>query len=414
MKKLAALAAIALLAACGGSAPEEGGADDNVASVRAVPVGSGQVQSWVHGQGTARAARREFLSFTAEGRVTYVAPGLRIGSRVRRGQLIANLEPDRVRADLTGAEAEFASAEASRREAEAARDLARITLERFETLLAQRSAAPQEVDQARAEYAQALAASRRAEAQARAGAAQVARARVLFSESRLVSPIDGVIGRLNVERGRLFSPQTVQTQTEQSALRTVPALVIDPSRFEVTVELPATRYREIAVGGEVLIGTGPAAARTGRGDDRHGREAGPPLPASRYEIRGVVEAIGASLDPETRTFEVIVRTTTPNPPMQDGEFVTLWIARPLGPETPAVPLEAVRYRGERPYVFVVDREAGVARQRDVVLGQLGDGLYAVLDGLHPGEQVVTDGRQALTDGQRIRLLPPAGDRTRPR
>ncbi|MEH3041892.1 MAG: hypothetical protein PGN21_17795 [Sphingomonas paucimobilis] len=209
--------------------------------------------------------------------------------------------------------------------------------------------------------------------------------------------------------GRLFSPQAVQGTDEQSALRSVPAVVIDPSSFEITAELPASEFRQIRVGSEVLVGLGQEQAGAGRGDERYGREAGPPLPVASYRVRGRVHAIGASLDPETRTFEVIVRTTTPRPPVQDGEFVALWIARPVGEEKPTIPLDSVRYRNDRPFVFVVDAQNGVARERPIRLGAQGGGRHVVLDGLRAGERVVTDGRSQLNDEQRIRLLPPKRD-----
>ncbi|OWK29976.1 efflux RND transporter periplasmic adaptor subunit [Sphingomonas mucosissima] len=410
MHRLIAATLSVSLVACSGSKEEEQAPQQDVVSVQAAQVGSDQVQSWVYGQGTARAVRREFLTFTAEGRVTYIAPGMEVGRPVRRGQLIASLQPERVQADLTVSQSELTSARAAQREAAATLELARVTLERYRKLIAQRSASAQEFDQAQAEYTQALAAKRRADAQATAGAAQVAQQQVIFSETRLVSPINGVLGRLNLERGRLFAPSTVQSTSEQSALRTVPALVIDPSSFEIRADLPATAFRDVVVGSEVLIGAGPAQIQAqnqkGGNDERFGREAGPSQPVSSFQLRGRVYAISPSLDPDTRTFEAVIRTTTPRPPLQDGEFVALWMARPLGGRTPVVPLGAIRYRNDRPFVFVVDAQAGVARERPVQLGVQGDGRQAILRGVRAGERVVTAGRAQLSDGQRIRIVQP--------
>lgn len=408
MHRLIAAALAASLAACSGSAEEEQQetSQQDVVSVKVAAVTSDRVQSWVYGQGTARAVRREYLTFTGEGRVTYIAPGMEVGRPVRAGQLIASLQPERVRAELATAQSELASARAAQREADATLELARVTLERYRKLIAQRSASPQEFDQAEAEYAQALAAKRRADAQAAAGAAQVVQQEVIFSETRLVSPINGVLGRLNIERGRLFSPSTVQANNEQSALRTIPALVIDPSAFEIRADLPATSFRDIAVGSEVLIGVGPAHHQEGRNDERHGREAGPANPIASYQVRGRVHALSPSLDPETRTFEALIRTTTPRPPLQDGEFVALWIARPLGAETPVIPLAAIRYRNDRSFVFVVDGQSGIVRERPVRLGVQGGGLQSVLDGVRAGERVVTAGRSQLSDKQRVRIVEP--------
>ncbi|HVL76181.1 MAG TPA: efflux RND transporter periplasmic adaptor subunit, partial [Noviherbaspirillum sp.] len=385
-------------------------------SVRVVPAMPAAVQAWLYGQGTARAHRREFLSFANQGRVTYVDPKLRVGSRVKKGQLIAYQEPDRVRADLAsaraglaGAQAELAAARAALSEAEANLELARVTHERYLVLIAQNSASRQELDQARAQLEQARAAYRRAEvqiksseAQVNASRSQVAQAQVIVSESRLVSPIDGVLARLNIEQGRYFTPQVVQTGTEQGALRTVPAVVIDPSAFEITVDLPAYAFRQIEEGAAVVIGHARAQAPPTIGGSAGGPQAAQAqqaAPAPEGELQGRVHAVSPSLDPETRTFQVIIRTTTETPRLQDGEFVNVWIAGQARDQVLAVPLEALRYQAGQAFLFVVDPQSGIARERRVALGQIEGNRQAVLSGLSEGELVVTEGRARLNDGQ---------------
>lgn len=382
------LGALFALVACGADAPETSGASGKTAatqdqappvSVRVAPAEITAIQSWMYSQGTARAIRREFLSFTEPGRVTHVDPSLRPGSPVKRGQLIANQAPQRPQADLSAARAAV-------REAEATLNLARVTLSRYETLIEQRSASRQELDRARVEVEQAAAARDSARA-------QLAQAQVGVDDSRLVSPIDGVLARLNLEEGRYFSPQAVDSSSEQGALRTVPALVIDASRFEVRADLPSYLFRDLHAGARAQIGGQPP---------RDGDQMDPDTVEG--VIAGEVHAVSPSLDPDTRTFEVIVRTTSEAPPLQDGEFVALWIARPAQASVLTVPTEAVRHRNDQSFVFVLDPERNVVSERRVRLGQQAGDRRAVLDGLDAGEQVVTDGRARLSDGQRVRVL----------
>ena len=68
-----------------------------------------------------------------------------------------------------------------------------------------------------------------------------------------------------------------------------------------------------------------------------------------------------------------------------------------------VPLEALRFRNDQSFVFVVNNDSKVSERR-VELGQQSGAYRAVTDGLEEGEQVVTDGRAALYDGQRVRVL----------
>lgn len=353
-------------------------------SVAAVPVERRNLQSWVYSQGTARSRQREFLTFTQEGMVTFIAEGLRVGSVVKAGELIAHQAPERVEADLQAARASVAEAEANLA-------LARVTQSRYETLIEQRSASRQELDQAVVQVQQ-------AKAILDSSKAQLAQAQLSVDESRLVSPIDGVLARLNIERGRYFSPGVVQTNTEQNALRSVPALVVDPNRFEVRVDLPSYVYRSIHTGARAVIGETPPT---------DGRNLDPLLTVAH--VPGVVHAVSPSLDPETRTFQVIVHTEGDQPNLQDGEFVAVWIAPPELTEVLAVPLEALRFRNDQAFVMVVNESGDRVSERQVELGQQAGSYRAVIQGLEEGERVVTDGRAALHDGQVVRILP-AGER----
>jgi len=363
---------------------EQGQGRAQPVTVSVVAVERRNLQAWVYSQGTARSRHREFLTFTQQGVVTHIDEDLRVGSPVKAGQLIAYQAPERVEADLQAARAALAEAEANL-------ELARVTRRRYETLIEQRSASQQELDQAVVQVQQAAAARDNSRA-------QLAQAQLGVDESRLVSPINGVLARLNIEKGRYFMPSVVQTNTEQNALRTVPAMVIDPSQFEVRVDLPSYDFRQIESGARAVIGGEPPL---------DGRDVDPLLGDER--VAGRVHAVSPSLDPETRTFEVIVHTQGDNPGLQDGEFVAVWISLPALQDSLAVPLEALRFRNDQSFVFVVDGQSGRVNERRVELGQQAGAYRAVNSGVEDGEMVVTDGRAALYDGQQVRILQTNGD-----
>ncbi|KAA0009758.1 efflux RND transporter periplasmic adaptor subunit [Billgrantia pellis] len=377
------LAFLLLLSAC---SREEENAQEGVqaqeepaVSVRVQPAEVTALQGWVYSQGTARSMRREYLTFTEQGKVTYVDQDLRVGSPVSEGQLIAHQAPERL-------EAELASARAALNEAEANLALARVTQNRYETLIEQRSASAQELDQARVEVEQALASRDSARA-------QIAQAELMLEESRLVSPIDGVLARLNIEQGRYFMPQTVDSTSEQSALQTVPALVIDPSRFEVRVDLPSYNFAQVEVGAHVIIGGRPP---------QHADSIDPEM--LENQVTGEIHAISPSLDPQSRTFEIIIHTTDDHPRLQDGAFVAVWMAEPEKKNALNVPFNALRFLNDQAFVFVYDEQSGRVEERSVALGQQAGERREVLDGLSPGERVVTDGRTRLTDGERVTII----------
>lgn len=418
-----ALAALVLAGCSGGHADEKNAAaasqPEPGTSVRAVQVVETVVQPWIYGQGTARAVRREFLTFPTAGRVAYVDPKLKVGDAVRKGQLIAYQQPDRSKAELASARAgvatartDLAVAEAAQREALANLELARETFERFAILLAKRSASQQEYDEAQARLASARAATAKADAQikaieAKAGAssAQLDQARVTVAESRIVAPIDGVLARLNIEQGQYFSPQIVQTNTEQGALSTVPVFIIDASAFEVTVDLPAYTIGRVSAGSTVLM-----SPRDGAGGEA-AAEAAPPVDSS---VEGTVYSITPSIDPEKRTFQVKARTSAADGRLHDGEFISIWIAGDRAAPAPAVPFDALRFSDGRPFVFVYDPASQQVERRELTLGARGRQTQAVTRGVRAGEWVVTAGRSGLADGDRVRLLPAESGASGPR
>lgn len=386
MKYIAfSLTFLLLLSAC--SSGESGGEDsaetqvpeEPSVSVSVVPTEVAALQGWSYSQGTARSLRREYLTFTEQGKVTFVDQDLRVGMPVEEGQLIAHQAPGRL-------EAELASAQAAFNEAEASLSLARVTQNRYETLIEQRSASAQELDEARVEVQQALATRDSARA-------QIAQADVMLEESQLVSPIDGVLARLNIEQGRYFMPSTVDTTSEQGALQTVPALVIDPSRFEVRVDLPSYNFDRVEVGARAIIG----------GRSPQHADSLDPETLGESEV-GEIHAISPSVDPQSRTFEVIIRTTSDNPRLQDGAFVAVWMAEPEKKDALSVPFNALRFLNDQAFVFVYDEASGRVEERSVQLGQQDGERREVLEGLSPGEQVVTEGRTRLSDGERVTLI----------
>ncbi|MDP4539119.1 efflux RND transporter periplasmic adaptor subunit [Qipengyuania sp. DY56-A-20] len=416
-----------LLTACGGGAEEPSEEEAAAAeqaqaiSVRVARVEQGTIQAWVYAQGTARAGEREFLSFESAGRVAYVDPRLDEGDRVRRGQVIAYQQQARAeasvanaRATLANARSEVTVAQANQRQAAASLELARETFERYRQLLALNSASEQEFDEAEARLAEARAAKQKADAQlaavrANVDAAQagVDEAQVAVSESRIVSPINGVIARLNIEQGQYFSPQAIQTGSESGALSTVPVVIINPSRFEITVQLPAFERNAVEIGSEVLIEAGDQMAATARAtDSRPGIGAGraPGLNVSDYAVRGQVVAISPSLDPERRSFQVTIRSNSGSVRLQDGEFVTTWIEGREAENTAIVPYDAIRFEDNQAFVFVYDPQTRTARRTAVELGLQGIEGVAIAAGVDAGTPIVTSGVERLSDGDRVRRI----------
>ncbi|MFC6198359.1 efflux RND transporter periplasmic adaptor subunit [Ponticaulis profundi] len=416
--QLSALACLAaLLSACGSESGQPDStttqaeqASEPKTTVRVVETETRDVQTFVFGEGTARAVKREFLTFESAGRVDYIDPDIKEGDPVKKGQLIAYQQQDRPEAELANAQANVvesqsqrAIAEARLEEAEASLELAENTYERFRVLLEKTSASPQEVEEARVQLEQARAAKVQAERQLAGTSAQIAAAKAQYDsanvgveESRITSPIDGVLARLNIEQGQYFSPQQVQSTNEASALQTIPVVIVDTSTLEITVNLPSYTYSSVEVGRPVLIVP-----------EQEGLSVSTSAPANApetYQVRGVVYSKSPSVDPETRTFSLKVRTVQGAERLQDGAFVTTWILGPNAENAVAVPLTALRFENNEPFVFVLGPDGSHVERRAVTLGLRGRQFQEVTEGLTAGEQIVTDGKSSLSDGSAVRIL----------
>ena len=129
---------------------------------------------------------------------------------------------------------------------------------------------------------------------------------------------------------------------------------------------------------------------------------------------GRVDFIYPEIDPSTRTARVRLRFANPTLKLVPGMFVNVSLEAPMG-ERVVIPASGVLQTGTRQIVFV-DRGDGYLEPRDVRLGaEVGD-EYIVLEGLKPGERIVTsanfliDSQSQLQAALSAFAAPPAAPR----
>jgi membrane fusion protein (multidrug efflux system) len=115
-------------------------------------------------------------------------------------------------------------------------------------------------------------------------------------------------------------------------------------------------------------------------------------------FKGVVDRVGSTANPVSRSFTVQARIDNPKQELRSGMIATLRVVM-AKKRALLVPLEGVRGEGEAAKVFVV-RE-GVAKLVSVRLGDRLDREVEVLSGLSEGDEVVVYGGERLADGQSI-------------
>nr|MBA3270949.1 efflux RND transporter periplasmic adaptor subunit [Acidobacteriota bacterium] len=120
------------------------------------------------------------------------------------------------------------------------------------------------------------------------------------------------------------------------------------------------------------------------------------------QIEGEVIFIAPHLDPATRTATVRVALPNAEFTLRPGMYATAQITAELADDALLVPREAVIDTGTRQIAFVSAGE-GRFEPRKVKAGvSSGDGMIQILEGLAPGEQVVTSGQFLLDAESRMR------------
>ena len=103
-----------------------------------------------------------------------------------------------------------------------------------------------------------------------------------------------------------------------------------------------------------------------------------------------VDHVAASLDPNIRRLTVRATVNNSNGQFKPEMFATVTIFTDEGDSSLAVPREAVIYQADKARVWVARKDKTI-ESRQIKTGITSDGLIQVLQGLHPGETVVTKG-----------------------
>jgi len=368
------LTAAALLAGC---SPRKKAGEEATATVSGVRVETVHLETFpgtYEAVGTVRSANTSILGAQISGSVREIR--VKPGDRVKPGEILAILDDRSPRAQLATAAAGveeskegLAEAEHALQAAAAERNLAEVTYHRYQQLLARNSVTRQEFDGAEAHYKSAVAneaalESRKRQMGARGQLAQSQResARTIFSYSRIISPVEGVVTAKSVDAGTLVMPGN-------------PILTVeDTAHYRLEASVPEDLLPKIHLGQKAEVWTG------------HG------------EFRGRVVEVVPTADPGSRT--VVVKIALPaGCSCRSGEYGKVSFS--VGQEKAlAIPRSAVVERGQLEGVYVVNSQR-IAAYRLVKTGKYFGDRVEILSGLSEREQVATSQLDRLSDGVRV-------------
>ncbi|MFZ5479651.1 MAG: efflux RND transporter periplasmic adaptor subunit [Myxococcota bacterium] len=244
-----------------------------------------------------------------------------------------------------------ADARATLLDAEARATLAGASLERAQALFDRGDVAKAELD--------------RAAADAQLARAAVARAEEAVRRTTIAAPFDGVVGRREVSVGALVGPANPVTRIE--GLRN---LVVD-------VALAEDVLAAVAPGQPAIVG---ALDRT---------------------FPGTVAFVAPRVREATRTVDVRIAVAEPGP-LRPGMTATARIVTASVPDALLVPTQALVRSATGPAVWVVG-EDGKAAQRPVKTGERTETRAEIVEGLAPGDRVVTEGLARMRPGVAVEI-----------
>ncbi len=117
---------------------------------------------------------------------------------------------------------------------------------------------------------------------------------------------------------------------------------------------------------------------------------------------GDVKLINPRIDVQTGTVKVTVEVIDNSFRLKPGMFVEVRIAIGAKENVLVVPRQAILYKQNKTYVFVLNQNQ--VSQREIVLGLTEEDHVEVTEGLNEGEVIVTLGVEALKDGQRVDVV----------
>ena len=277
-----------------------------------------------------------------------------IGSRVEKGELLAEIETPEIDQQLS-------QAIAARQQAAAALELAKSTVARWEGLRKKDVVSQQDLDERRGALAQAT-------ANLAAADANMQRLRQTEGFKRVLAPFAGVVTRRNVDVGDL-----IDAGAGNGGRALFQLAQTDPLRVYVNVP---QAYAQLVKEGQPVVVTQSEL----RGQS----------------FKGQVARTSGAIDATTRMMQVEVALPNRDGVLLPGAYVQ--VSLPLTPSRAlTIPANALLFRAEGTRVAVVDAE-GKVRLRSVSLGRNYGETVEVIDGITAADRLVLNPSDSLAEG----------------
>ena len=281
-----------------------------------------------------------------------------IGSRVTKGELLAEIDTPEI-------DQELSQARAARQQIAAQLDLAKISAERWENLRKTDSVSQQETDARTSGYQQ-------AKANLAAADANVRRLEELESFKHVYAPFSGVLIKRNVDPGALINAGSAGTELFVIAR-------VDPLR--VFTNVPQAYSPAIKNGMPAYITLQE-------------------LPGQKFT--GTVARTAEAIDPATRTLLTEVDVPNKEGRLLPGSFGEVHFSPKVNVEKVTVPVNAMLFREEGTRVAVVGADNKV-QLRSIIIGRDYGTTLEILGGVSVDDRIIVNPADSLEEGQKVNV-----------
>ena len=346
----------------GGGARRAGGAGgQNTTTVGVATVAHADIPINVDALGTVTPGATVTIVPQVSGVLTNVP--FQEGQMVKKGQLLATIEPRPFQLAVMSAEGTLEKDQASL-------EAAKVTLDRYQTLLKQDSIARQDVDTQAATVKQ-------LQGSVLGDQAALGTAKLNLEWTRITAPVSGRVGLRAVDVGNLVSSGT------STGITTITELAPIDVEFAIPQDrIPALQARLAA--GAVLAVSAMDRTRTTLLDT------------------GVFLSLNNSSDTQTGTVRAKARFANPRNALFPSQFVNARILLDTLKDAIVVPVTALRHGPTGDFVYVLNDDRTVT-QVTVVQGIATADTVQITKGLEVGERVITEGGDRLKDGAKVSL-----------
>ena len=286
---------------------------------------------------------------------------VQLGDRVRRGQVLAKIEDREIVEQLNQAEASLNVSKATIRQREADLKLAELNFERSKNLFSRQLLAKQALDDAESRYMAAEAQIDLSRAQLVQAEGRVQELRINLQNTNVTSPVDGFVGKRNVDPGAMVSQNAPV------------ASVVDISRLKMVVNVVEKDVRLVTVGdrGDVEVDAYPGEI-----------------------FKGQIARVAPVLDPATRTATMEIEIPNIDNRLKPGMYARVSLTVEERKGTLVAPKSAVIDFENKRGVWMPNAE-NRATFFPVQLGIEDTDRIEIKAGLKEGDRIVTTGATAV-------------------